>query len=451
MKDIYLSIISLVGIMILTLSFSASFEQVELPLNSGLLFPLQQFRLGIPAINVQCNEGFKLVIKAEDNSPACVIPYTASILVEREWAKKMVADPSDNVAARTMPTTSNTGIIVPLYSYPYLDNGTFYWKIMNDTKNKYPHVPFFVVINPNNGFVNGCTPDEINYTADDLLNYQKATANLTKSGIVVLGYVSTDWGVKNLSWVEQQIKNYANCIPSVNGIMFDEMQSNPGMESYYWALTNYTHNLGLRYSIGNPGQDISPSYIGTVDILNVAETDGLYPDNGTENSGLSGQNYWRLNFSKAEFSMVVPSINDLSTVASKIKGSSMYVGLMFITNDTDFNYGPIPSYLDAEVGYLNSPSSLITIKSFNSDAKGITGLYIQVNQSDNQIPSGYTPLVYNATTGLMYQFTPISDQNCLFDYWQDTGSKTASRWMIANTTSAAYTVVYKNNGTHICQ
>lgn len=51
--------------------------------------PLQQFKSGIEAKNVKCNEGLELIIKTKDNSPACVRHDTANILIERGWAKSM--------------------------------------------------------------------------------------------------------------------------------------------------------------------------------------------------------------------------------------------------------------------------------------------------------------------------------------------------------------------------
>jgi hypothetical protein len=49
--------------------------------------PLAQFKSGIPAQNVKCEQGLQRVIKAEDNSPACVTPDTATKLMARGWAK----------------------------------------------------------------------------------------------------------------------------------------------------------------------------------------------------------------------------------------------------------------------------------------------------------------------------------------------------------------------------
>ncbi len=50
------------------------------------MHPLQQVNSGILAKDVQCNQGFQLIFKTEDGSPACVKPDTASKLVERGWA-----------------------------------------------------------------------------------------------------------------------------------------------------------------------------------------------------------------------------------------------------------------------------------------------------------------------------------------------------------------------------
>ncbi|MDE1829647.1 MAG: hypothetical protein KGI25_04930, partial [Thaumarchaeota archaeon] len=52
-----------------------------------ILDPLGQLKSGISAYNVKCPNGYTLVIKAEDSSPACVKPQTAQKLIERGWAK----------------------------------------------------------------------------------------------------------------------------------------------------------------------------------------------------------------------------------------------------------------------------------------------------------------------------------------------------------------------------
>ncbi|GEM_PF-5005168 len=51
------------------------------------LDPLQQSKTGVAPKDVKCNEGFQLVIKAKDGSPACLKPDAADILLNHGWAK----------------------------------------------------------------------------------------------------------------------------------------------------------------------------------------------------------------------------------------------------------------------------------------------------------------------------------------------------------------------------
>ena len=48
--------------------------------------PIEQIQLGSNSTDVQCKQGFDLIIKTHDNMPACVKPDTANILIERGWA-----------------------------------------------------------------------------------------------------------------------------------------------------------------------------------------------------------------------------------------------------------------------------------------------------------------------------------------------------------------------------
>src|SRR5574340_1068145 len=63
---------------------------VSLVINANgqaLLPPLDQLKSGIMIQDIKCIEGMQLVLKAEDNSPACVTPTTAQELVKRGWVK----------------------------------------------------------------------------------------------------------------------------------------------------------------------------------------------------------------------------------------------------------------------------------------------------------------------------------------------------------------------------
>lgn len=49
--------------------------------------PHMQFKSGITATDVKCQQGLQLVVKAEDGYPACVRHDTATKLLDRGWAK----------------------------------------------------------------------------------------------------------------------------------------------------------------------------------------------------------------------------------------------------------------------------------------------------------------------------------------------------------------------------
>lgn len=52
----------------------------------AVLSPLEQFKSGIPASKVSCKQGFQLILKKEDHSPACINPGDATKLVsQRGW------------------------------------------------------------------------------------------------------------------------------------------------------------------------------------------------------------------------------------------------------------------------------------------------------------------------------------------------------------------------------
>jgi len=58
----------------------------EIEQKSQILSPLKQFKSGIPAQNVQCEDGLQLTIKSSNGNPACVKPETKEKLIERGWA-----------------------------------------------------------------------------------------------------------------------------------------------------------------------------------------------------------------------------------------------------------------------------------------------------------------------------------------------------------------------------
>ena len=68
----------------------------------GAFTPLQQYKKGFDAQDIVCKQDLQLVIKSEDETPACVKPQMAQKLVERGWGTLV-----SSVAQQT-PTQQNT-------------------------------------------------------------------------------------------------------------------------------------------------------------------------------------------------------------------------------------------------------------------------------------------------------------------------------------------------------
>ncbi|WP_157927275.1 hypothetical protein [Candidatus Nitrosotalea okcheonensis] len=54
---------------------------------SNIMSPLMQFKSGISVKDITCKKDFTLILKSEDNFPACVKPKDVTNLVQRGWAK----------------------------------------------------------------------------------------------------------------------------------------------------------------------------------------------------------------------------------------------------------------------------------------------------------------------------------------------------------------------------
>lgn len=82
---VFLTLIALVN----TVLAQSPIIHSSIPMES----PYKQFRGGIPASAISCEQDFILILKVEDGSPACVKPLTAMTLVERGWANQKMLNP----------------------------------------------------------------------------------------------------------------------------------------------------------------------------------------------------------------------------------------------------------------------------------------------------------------------------------------------------------------------
>ena len=236
-------------------------------------------------------------------------------------------------AAQLSPTIhvddTKTGILIPLYRHPDTT-----WDYLIQVKHAHPSVPIVAIINPDSG------PGFWDPT------YVFGIKKLQSAGIPSIGYVYTRYGTRDSSEITADIDTYKNWY-GVNGIFFDEMAHVPGREDYYLHLSNYAKSIGLNFTIGNPGKDVSPSYLGTVDNIVIYENSGLPPI-----ELLKG---WHTKYSKYNFSILSYGVDELNN--KFVKSALHYVGLIYITDQTLPNpWYSLTTYLDHLVSLVGSTS-----------------------------------------------------------------------------------------------
>lgn len=112
------------------------------------------------------------------------------------------------------------------------------------------------IINPENG--PGSSPDAA---------YQATVTQAQSNGILTLGYVATNYGQRNPSIVQREIRNYFSWY-AVNGIFLDEASTSCAKLPYYAALYRYIKDQrrGAKVVI-NPGMNTSECYMKVADII----------------------------------------------------------------------------------------------------------------------------------------------------------------------------------------
>ena len=223
---------------------------------------------------------------------------------------------------------ARTGSIVPLYSLP----SDPAWAALIAAKKAHASVPVIAVINPNNGPGTAARSD-----------YMAGVGRLTAAGVKVSGYVATGYGKRPVAEVKADIDRWRNLYPEAKSIFFDEMANDPGLESHYSGLTSYAKGRGIDYTIGNPGVDSKPSYVGTVDTILIVESAGL-----PAVEKLAG---WHTAHPREAFGIIphcVPSLDAAFVAMAKSR-----VGYIFVQNDTMPNpWDTLPPYFDALLAAL---------------------------------------------------------------------------------------------------
>ncbi len=168
-----------------------------------------------------------------------------------EWLTKLLGDKLDN-------QKEDLEILIPLYIYP--KDGA--WQELIDIKNSNPNISITAIVNPNNG----------HFDSEDS-NYTKAIRELRDANIKVVGYVSTQYGERDIDEVIADIDAWSRIYKSsgVSGIFFDETSIDIAYLDYYTNLTNQARGRNLDFTILNAGMTTDQRYIDS-NIANIVVT-----------------------------------------------------------------------------------------------------------------------------------------------------------------------------------
>ena len=223
-------------------------------------------------------------------------------------------------AAAAPAASGAAATIVPLYTYPTDPS----WNTVIAAKAAHPTVGVIAAVNPANG--PGAAPDPA---------YASGIAQLNAAGIKVIGYVATGYAVNSAAAVKADIDRWRTFYPGqIGGIFFDEQSNRAGDVPYYRDLSQHAKAQGLSFTVGNPGTDSAPEYIGALDTMLIYESSGL-----PSVSQLGG---WHASHAKSNFG-VIP--HAASFDAAFVRNARQYVQYIYLQNDTLPNpWDSVPPY-----------------------------------------------------------------------------------------------------------
>jgi Spherulation-specific family 4 len=223
--------------------------------------------------------------------------------------------------------------LVPLYVRP--DHGTAWANVLTAHQSN-PSTPITVIVNPATG--PGTVTDPV---------YATAITNLRNNGIHVAGYVNTSRGGRAAGAVDGDVDSWKMLYPNVDGIFYDLMAvtltncaGSIPCDTYYQQRTSHAKFDGFGYTIGNPGQDVPPPFVGTVDTLVVYEHNG-------DSTPMSS---WWASYPRNGFAVIPYNVPTLD--ATFISSAKQRVGYIYLTNETDDNYNQLSGYFSSLLGQL---------------------------------------------------------------------------------------------------
>lgn len=217
-------------------------------------------------------------------------------------AALLITITASSVEIADAATSSNT-LLVPLYSWPvkYVNGQRMLsdsWQALYNTASANPNLRIMMILNPDNGnfgLGGGLLTQEQMASAQVNPDILWATQKMQSTGVVITGYVYTNYAARDPEICKQRIDLYKR-LYGTTGIHFDQMSNVAGNEAYYSNLDAYVKGTaGMTFTMGNPGTSFPESYVGTVNTILVYENKAL-PTIGTLKDRTFNGKYDKNNF-----------------------------------------------------------------------------------------------------------------------------------------------------------
>ncbi len=169
------------------------------------------------------------------------------------WLTQLLSDDLNN-------QKEDLKILIPLYSYPDLNQNNSIWQKLIDTKKANPNIEIVAIVNPSNG-----------HFREKNSNFSQGIKKLVDANIKVVGYVYTKYGKRDTQDVIDDIEAWKEFYKDdgVSGIFFDETSTDANLLNHYSNLSTQAKKRGLEYIILNTGITTDQSYVdsGIADLI----------------------------------------------------------------------------------------------------------------------------------------------------------------------------------------
>ncbi len=173
-------------------------------------------------------------------------------------------------------------------------------------------------------------------------HFQSVVRQAKEAGVTILGYSSTAFGVRPLSQIEADVRNYKAWY-GVTDIFLDEVRGVGSQLPYYRTLSSYIHGINHGSSIWlNPGNYPEEGYMSVGNVVMAFE--GPY----TSYTGIHVPS-WAYRYSPSRFANTI-----YATAGSQVHNAislsrSRNAGYVYVTNRSGANpYDGLPSYWASE-------------------------------------------------------------------------------------------------------